>query len=124
MSRMARFSDGYAHNGGPPRAFARVANEARAAWSDAGRPGKPELWGMAYFDLNPDGPTGADYLRHYYAFTGSFAEKITAGLLTSAEEIAEFVHGYEDAGCDQLIVYPTVPDISQLDLLADVISLR
>src|SRR6476659_7713437 len=34
FARMARYADGYAHNGGPPRAFARAAATALAAWSD------------------------------------------------------------------------------------------
>src|SRR6476619_3675911 len=29
FARMARYADGYAHNGGPPRAFARAAASAR-----------------------------------------------------------------------------------------------
>src|SRR5438132_7642970 len=40
-ARMVRYTDGYVHGGGPPRAFARAADKAFAAWSDAGRPGKP-----------------------------------------------------------------------------------
>src|SRR5688500_11194700 len=37
LARMARHADGYAHGGGPPRAFARAAAAAQAAWSDLGR---------------------------------------------------------------------------------------
>src|ERR671936_719267 len=32
FARMARYADGYAHNGGPPRAFARAAPSAPAPW--------------------------------------------------------------------------------------------
>ncbi|HUP27628.1 MAG TPA: LLM class flavin-dependent oxidoreductase [Chloroflexia bacterium] len=123
FSRMARYADGYVHGGGPPRAFARAADKARAAWSDAGRPGKPQLWAQGYFALGEGSlEPGADYLRHYYAFTGPFAEKIAAGLLTSPQAIAQFARGYEDAGCDQLILFPTVPGIEQLDRLAEAVS--
>jgi alkanesulfonate monooxygenase SsuD/methylene tetrahydromethanopterin reductase-like flavin-dependent oxidoreductase (luciferase family) len=52
--RMARLADGYVHGGGPPRAFARAAAEARAAWTDAERPSTPELWGQGYFALGGD----------------------------------------------------------------------
>ena len=83
FARMARYADGYAHNGGPPRAFARAAASARAAWNDLGRPGRPLLWGQGYFALG-DEDRGAAYLRDYYAFTGPFAEQIAAGNLTSA----------------------------------------
>ena len=108
---------------GPPRAFARAAEQARAAWADAGRPGVPALWGQAYFALG-DEERGADYLRDYYAFTGPFAEKIAAGNLTSPQAVLDLVRGYEEAGCDELVLLPTVADLAQLDRLADVMAAR
>ena len=121
FARMARYADGYAHGGGPPRAFASAAAKARAAWSDLGRPGQPRLWGQAYFALG-DEPTGDDYLRDYYAFTGPFAAKIAAGNLTSPRALRDFVRAYEEAGCDELVLLPTVSDPGQLDRLADVLA--
>ncbi len=123
LARMARYADGYMHGGGPPRAFAGSAAKAVAAWSDLGRPGRPILWGMGYFALG-DGTadTGAEYLRHYYAFTGPFAEKIAAGNLTSPGAITDFIRGYEDVGCDELVLFPTASSIEQVDRLAEVIG--
>ena len=119
-ARMARYADGYVHGGGPPRAFARAADKARAAWTDAGRPGKPLLWAQGYFALGDDdtAEAGMRYMRQYYAFTGPFAEKIAAGLLTSPQAIAQFLRGYEEAGCDELVLFPAVPGIEQLDRLS------
>jgi alkanesulfonate monooxygenase SsuD/methylene tetrahydromethanopterin reductase-like flavin-dependent oxidoreductase (luciferase family) len=121
FARMARYADGYAHNGGPPRAFERATASARAAWSDLGRPGSPLLWGQGYFALG-DEDQGEAYLRDYYAFTGPFAEKIAAGNLTSPRAIRDFVRGYEEAGCDELILFPTVADAGQLERLAEVLA--
>lgn len=120
-ARMARYADGYAHGGGPPRAFASAAGRARAAWSDFGRPGQPVLWGQGYFALGND-QAGTDYLRDYYAFTGPFAEKVAAGNLTSPGAIRDFVRGYEEEGCDELVLFPSVADIDQLERLADVLA--
>ncbi len=122
LARMARYGDGYMHGGGPARAFANSALKAQAAWRDLGRPGKPALWGMGYYALGDDAAVqGAEYLRHYYAFTGPFAEKIAAGNLTSPGAIVDFVRGYEDAGCDELVLFPTVSTIEQLERLAEVV---
>ena len=123
LARMARYADGYMHGGGPPRAFAGAAAKALTAWSDLGRPGRPQLWGMGYFALG-DGTAnaGAQYLRHYYAFTGPFAEKIAAGNLTSPGAIADVIRGYEDAGCDELVLFPTVSNLEQLERLVEVIG--
>ena len=121
---MARYADGYVHGGGPPRAFARAADKARAAWSDAGRPGKPMLWAQGYFALGDEdtAEAGMRYMRHYYAFTGPFAEKIAAGLLTTPQAIAQFLRGYEEAGCDEMVLFPAVPGIEQLDRLGRVLD--
>ncbi len=124
FARMVRYADGYVHGGGPPKTFVRAAEKARTAWLDAGRPGRPRLWAMGYFALgDAAAAAGAAYLRDYYAFTGPFAEKIAAGLLTTPQAIAQFRRGYADAGCDELVLFPTVPEISQLQRLADVVGL-
>lgn len=120
-ARMARYADGYAHGGGPPRAFASAASRALAAWSDLGRPGKPQLWGQGYFALG-DASRGEAYLRDYYAFTGPFAEKVAAGNLTSARAVKDFVRGYEEAGCDELVLFPTVSGIDELERLQEALA--
>lgn len=120
-ARMARYADGYAHGGGPPRAFAAAAARASAAWHDLGRGGRPKLWGQGYFALG-DPERGRTYLRDYYEFTGPFAETIAAANLTSGRAIKDFVRGYADEGCDQLILFPTVSDVDEIDRLAEVLS--
>ncbi len=124
FARMARYADGYVHGGGPPRAFQRAADKACAAWSDAGRPDKPQLWAQGYFALGDDevAEQGAQYLRDYYAFTGPFAEKIAAGLLTTPQAIAGFLRGYEEGGCDEMVLFPTSSDIGQLHRLSEVLA--
>jgi alkanesulfonate monooxygenase SsuD/methylene tetrahydromethanopterin reductase-like flavin-dependent oxidoreductase (luciferase family) len=123
FARMSRLADGYVHGGGPPRAFAGAAGRAWAAWRDAERPGRPLLWGQAYFALGDEAAdAGARYLLDYYAFTGPFAERIAAGNLTSPRGVVDLVRGYEEAGCDELVLLPTVADLAQLDRLAQVIG--
>ena len=121
FSRMARYADGYAHGGGPPRAFAGAASRAHAAWRDLGRPGRPRLWGQGYFALG-DVERGNAYLRDYYAFTGPFAERVVAANLTSARAVKDFLRGYEEAGCDELVLFPTSADVAELDRLAEVVA--
>ena len=118
FARMARYADGYAHGGGPPRAFASAVARAEAAWADLGRPGRPRLWGQGYFTLG-DLERGNAYLRDYYAFTGPFAERIVAENLTSARAVKDFVRGYEEAGCDELVLFPAVADPQELDRLQE-----
>jgi hypothetical protein len=121
--RMAERSDGYVHGGGPPRAFERAAVSAMTAWVDAARPGKPLLWGQGYFAVGDDvaGP-GYDYMRDYYSFVGPFADRIAEGLLTTPQDVVQFVRGYSEAGCDELVLMPATSGLEQLDRLADVLT--
>jgi alkanesulfonate monooxygenase SsuD/methylene tetrahydromethanopterin reductase-like flavin-dependent oxidoreductase (luciferase family) len=123
FARVARYAAGYVHGGGPPRAFARAADTARAAWVDAGRPDRPVLWGQSYFALGEDAvERGRGYMLDYYAFTGPFAERIAEGLLTNPQQIASQVRGYAEAGCDDLVLLPAVNDPQQVERLADVVA--
>ena len=123
FQRVARYADGYIHGGGPPRAFEKQADRARAAWNECGRPGEPALWGHGYYALGEEAAErGREYLLDYYAFTGPFAEKIADSLLTTPQEVLQFVRGYADAGCDELILFPTVASEEQFDRLEDVLA--
>jgi len=118
LARMARHSQGYVHGGGPARAFKTAADRALAAWYDAGRPGRPRLVGTSYYALGGREAEGREFLLRYYRFVGPFAERIAGGILTSPASIAELAAGYAEAGCDELVLFPTVAAIEQLDLLA------
>src|SRR6266545_3437734 len=78
------------------------------------RPGGP--------DVLVGGGSGAAFLRHYYAFTGPFAERVAAGLLDSPKALREQVSGYAEAGCDELVLLPATSDPSELDRLADALA--
>lgn len=124
LLRMARHGDGYVHGGGPPRAFRSAAVRALVAWSDSGRPGRPELWGLAYFALGRGAAErGRTELLEYYGFTGGLATGIAAGLLTEPAQVGEFARSYREAGCDELVLFPTIAELSQVDRLADAVEL-
>lgn len=124
MLRMARYADGFVHGGGPPRTFVRAADTAKTAWSQLGRIGSPQLWAQGYFALGDPATVerGRDYMRDYYAFTGPFAERIAEGMLATPQAVAQFVRGYAEAGCNELVLFPAVADLAQIDLLADALA--
>ncbi|AGB17111.1 flavin-dependent oxidoreductase, F420-dependent methylene-tetrahydromethanopterin reductase [Halovivax ruber XH-70] len=123
FQRVGRYGDGYIHGGGPPRAFERNAQQARAAWTESGRPGDADLWGHGYVALGEEAEErGREYLLDYYAFTGPFAETIADSLLTTPQEVLSFVRGYADAGCDELLLFPTVADGDQYEKLETLIE--
>jgi alkanesulfonate monooxygenase SsuD/methylene tetrahydromethanopterin reductase-like flavin-dependent oxidoreductase (luciferase family) len=94
FARMARYADGYAHNGGPPRAFARATASARAAWSDLDRPGRPLLWGQALAPATRTGRRHRALLRVHRPVRGADRRRQPH----PARAIRDFVRGYEEPG--------------------------
>jgi alkanesulfonate monooxygenase SsuD/methylene tetrahydromethanopterin reductase-like flavin-dependent oxidoreductase (luciferase family) len=121
--RMTEHGVGWISGGGGPPLFAAGAERARAAWHDAGREREPRLAALAYVSLGDDGAGHArGYLADYYGFLGDIAEQIVAGALTSREAVQDAVAAFEDAGCDELILFPCNPDVAQVDLVAEAVT--
>lgn len=119
--RIARYADGYVHGGGPPKTFERSRSKTITAWHELGRTGAPLMWAQGYFALG-DAQTveqGRNYMRDYYAFTGPFAERIAEGMLATPQAVAQFVRGYAEAGCEELVLLPAVADLAQLERLQE-----
>lgn len=122
LDRAARQADGWIFQGGPPRAFARAAEQVRTAWHAHGRVHPPRLWAMGYYALGAAAEAGRAYLLDYYAFTGAFATRIADGLLTTPLAVRETVGAYADAGCEHLVLFPAVASPDQVDTLADALG--
>jgi hypothetical protein len=77
---------------------------------------------LAYFSIGADVEEASyAYLRHYYGFLGPYVEAIAGGALRGPDAISNARQAYEDAGVDELILDPTVADISQVERLADLV---
>jgi hypothetical protein len=70
------------------------------------------------------GPNAAQrseaYIRDYYAFAGPMVDQIVQGTLATPEAIKGAIQGYESIGVDEIIFWPTVAELDQIDRLADV----
>jgi len=120
--RAAQYGDGWVMGGGTPDMFRAGAEKMRAAWEAAGRDGSPTNWALAYFALGENAQDAAnEYLRHYYAWLGEGAEMIAAGAATDADTAKAYVQGFAEAGCDELVLFPSSADPGQVDLLADAV---
>ena len=82
----------------------------------------PRTAALSYFALGDD-PEGAARasLGDYYSFLGDYAENIVAGASKDAAAITATVAAYEQAGADELILFPASADPAQVDLLAEVV---
>jgi alkanesulfonate monooxygenase SsuD/methylene tetrahydromethanopterin reductase-like flavin-dependent oxidoreductase (luciferase family) len=124
FARAARFGDGWFMGGGTPEQFRRGLTKLRDAWSAAGRQGEPRGMALAYFALGPDAERLAEEdLSHYYAWLGEdVAGQIVASAATDPETVNQYVSAFEEAGCDELVWFPTGSDPEQATLLADALG--
>jgi alkanesulfonate monooxygenase SsuD/methylene tetrahydromethanopterin reductase-like flavin-dependent oxidoreductase (luciferase family) len=121
FERAAKYGEGWIMGGGAPDQFAEGLEKLQAAWRQQGRDGKPEAKALAYFSLGDSAEKAAQsYLGDYYGFLG---EEIAGQIVGSAAKDAETVKGYmqafEQAGCDELIMFPCSSDPEQVKLLAE-----
>jgi alkanesulfonate monooxygenase SsuD/methylene tetrahydromethanopterin reductase-like flavin-dependent oxidoreductase (luciferase family) len=125
FARAARFGDGWIAAGSGPDPAREGIEKARAAWSDAGRDGKPHLMALAYFALGARAEQDArENLAHYYAWLGEeVADMIAGSAAKDAEAVEQLLSAYEATGCDELVFCPSSSDPAQVDLLADAAGL-
>lgn len=124
MARAARFGDGWIAGGSSALGYADLADRARKAWSSAGRSDDPRLVAIAYVALGAGARERAErYLVDYYSFIGWKAEMAVRSVLTDEGQLRDFVDGYRDVGCDELILFPCVPEPAQADLIAHAVRL-
>ncbi|MBK1783222.1 LLM class flavin-dependent oxidoreductase [Prauserella cavernicola] len=123
-ARVARWGGGWIGGARGVEAFRAGAAEVRREWTEQGRDGAPRLLALPYFALGPDARRTAEaYLTDHYAIEGEAAQQLAATALTDADAVREAVAAYEQAGCDELVLFPCDPDPRQAELLADVVGL-
>jgi alkanesulfonate monooxygenase SsuD/methylene tetrahydromethanopterin reductase-like flavin-dependent oxidoreductase (luciferase family) len=125
FARAARFGDGWIAGGMPPEQFAEAVAKVKEAWLRSGREGEPRTMGLAYFSLGAEAEAGArDYLGDYSGWGGvAGAAAIAAAAAKDPEAVRQRVAAFKDAGCGELIFFPSSADPDQVDLLADAIGL-
>jgi alkanesulfonate monooxygenase SsuD/methylene tetrahydromethanopterin reductase-like flavin-dependent oxidoreductase (luciferase family) len=117
--RAAQYGDGWMMGGGPPERFPALAEKLMAAWREHGRDGEPRKLALQYFALgdDPEGWARAS-IGHYYASAGDYAEQVVAATAKGEDQVRERTRQFQEAGTDELILFPASPDPDQVDLLA------
>ncbi len=118
FARAARWGRGYTAGGGGAGRARDAFDRMRATWREAGRPGEPELRGLAYFALGAESERGRDYLVDYY---GPLGEQIWPSVARDRAALAEVVRQFEAIGTDELSIAPAIASIEQLELLAEAV---
>ena len=97
--------------------YFRMAEEA---WHVHGRPGRPRLVATANFVLRPEAvEQGRANIGSYYRTLGARADGRDLQVLASPEEVHDTVQALADIGVDEVMFYPSVPDLEEIDRLAE-----
>ena len=117
--RAARFGDGWIMGGAPAEEFRVRGEKLEAAWREAGREERPKRSALTYFALgdDPEGDARRSILD-YYAVGGDYAQIAFEGVALGEEAVRRRVQEFEEAGADELIMFPSSSDPVQVDLLA------
>jgi len=122
IERTVRECIGWTAGGAPPDVVLPYVDRVRAAWHEAGREGEPYIYALSYFGLGEEHVEASKQsILSYYAYFGGGEVGFAEGIPRTAQAIVDYQRRYEDAGVDEFIWDPTVPDIDQVDLLADAV---
>ena len=123
VRRAGRLGDGYLGSGDPDTAVKQF-QLVEEAWQRSGKPGKPRLLATNGIALGPGaGQRGAEQVRHYNVIYGAeAAERAAQGLLTSVDSVVRVLRRFQDIGLDEIVFVPRVPDLDQVDRLAEIVG--
>jgi alkanesulfonate monooxygenase SsuD/methylene tetrahydromethanopterin reductase-like flavin-dependent oxidoreductase (luciferase family) len=117
--RAAEYGDGWMMGGAPPEALPAQREKLIAAFKAAGRSEEPRTMALTYFSLDDDAEAQArSTIGDYYAFAPQYADYVVDVTAKDEEAVQERVRAFEEAGCNELILFPASPDPDQVDKLA------
>jgi len=122
IRRTIEFGDGWTAGGAPPEAVKPFVARVREAWKEAGREGSPATYALSYFGLGDDHHEASMHsITAYYSFLGGREVQVAEAVPRTAEALRDKLKGYEDAQVDVVMFFPTVPDLDQVDMLAEAV---
>jgi alkanesulfonate monooxygenase SsuD/methylene tetrahydromethanopterin reductase-like flavin-dependent oxidoreductase (luciferase family) len=122
LRRLTGHGHGLVSGGVRPEVFAFEAFAAVNAWRTAGRPGRPRLVASTWYassEREDDLAAArlASYLKH-----GGPPPQVISGISRGRDGIEAAVRGYRAQGADEVLFFPLLDDISELEWLADVVA--
>src|SRR5688572_14945731 len=122
--RAAEQGDGWTMGGGTPDMFKDALPKLDEAFKAAGRDDAPKNMSLTYFALGDNAQEmAAKNLGDYYAFLGDYAGQVVDSAAKDADTVKADVSAFEEAGCQELILFPANPDPGQVELLAEAVGL-
>ena len=123
IRRVGRWADGFMSGGVPdPEQVRQMFDLAEESWRAEGREGRPRLVATLYYALGPNADRGGDYIRDYYSYFGPGADDMARSIPSTPEAVDDLIRGFGEAGADEVVCWPTVAELDQVDRLAELVG--
>jgi alkanesulfonate monooxygenase SsuD/methylene tetrahydromethanopterin reductase-like flavin-dependent oxidoreductase (luciferase family) len=123
IRRVGRWADGFISGGIPdPEQVRQMFDVAEESWRAEGREGRPRLVASLYYALGPNAARGGDYIRDYYSYFGPAADDMARSIPSSPETLDSLIRGLGDVGADEVVCWPTIAELDQVDRLAELVG--
>jgi alkanesulfonate monooxygenase SsuD/methylene tetrahydromethanopterin reductase-like flavin-dependent oxidoreductase (luciferase family) len=123
LQRAGRLADGYISGGGGDPSGARENYDLVAqAWREAGRKDRPRFVASLYYVVGEAYTARAAEFIHSYYGASPYADVLVRSMPITATAIRERIKAFTDAGADEVMLWPAVTELEQVDRLAEVVS--
>lgn len=123
LERAARWGDGYVNSESDPQKAREYYAIVEDLWRSLGKEGRPRFVGIAYYGLGEDARERVDsYIRSYYAYLVPQAEIIARAASSSPAMVRNTIRAFADIGMDELMFWPCIAHLDQVDRLAELVK--
>ena len=122
LARLVKHGHGYCHGGVMPEIFGYEVAAVHGAWQGAGKAGKPRIVASTWYASGEQLRPRASAWMDAYFVQGAPPEPIRDVVHYGREEVRETIRTFAAAGADEVVLFPCVSDVSELEWLADVVA--
>lgn len=123
MHYLQRWGQGFVSGSTPPEQTAQEFRLVEKIWHEAKKPGHPRLIACFYYALGPQAEEGvASCMRSFYAFKGEAqVQQMISRFPTTPVALRTAIQQFVDSGADELMLWPCIPALDQVQRLADLL---
>ena len=120
LRRMVEHGHGFAHGGLRAEIFGFQVMAAKGAWQAAGREGAPRIVASTWVASSTDADDAAQAWQDSYFAQGAPPEEMRDGISRGEEAVRLACAAFAAAGADEVVLYPCVADLEELEWLIGV----
>jgi alkanesulfonate monooxygenase SsuD/methylene tetrahydromethanopterin reductase-like flavin-dependent oxidoreductase (luciferase family) len=122
LARLVEHGHGYCHGGVMPEIFGYEVAAVHGAWQAAGKSGTPRIVASTWYASSERlRPRAGSWMEAYFV-QGAPPEPIRDVVHYGREQVRDTIRTFAAAGADEVVLFPCLSDVSELEWLADVVA--